>query len=126
MTQADGRRPDDPGAPQAWGGGSNVPAELLAEIIRRIVEVAQPDRSILFGSAARGEAGPDGDIDLLIVKSNVAHCRRLAQQIHLNMFGVPAAVDVIVVTPEDLERYGDSVGSIIRPALLEGREVYAA
>jgi len=100
--------------------------DLLDEIIRRIVEVAQPDRIILFGSAARGEMGPNSDFDLLVVKAGVASRRELAQQIYLNLFGVPAPVDVIVVTPEDLERFRDRIGSIIGPALREGKELYAA
>ncbi|MGH7461232.1 MAG: nucleotidyltransferase domain-containing protein [Longimicrobiales bacterium] len=100
--------------------------ELFAEIIRRIVEVARPDRIILFGSVARGEAGPDSDIDLLVIKSNVAHRRKLAQEIRLKMFGVPVPVDVMVVIPEDLERYGHGVGTILGSALEDGREVYAA
>ncbi len=39
----------------------------LAEIIRRIVEAVHPDQIILFGSQARGDAGPDSDVDLLVV-----------------------------------------------------------
>lgn len=104
----------------------SLDAALLQEIIRRVVEVAAPDRIILFGSAARGELGPDSDIDLLVIKSGVPHRRRLAQQIHLHMFGVQAAVDVLVATPEDLDKYAESVGAIIGPALREGREIYAA
>ena len=42
----------------------------LQEIIRRIVQVAQPQKIILFGSAARGEMGPNSDVDLLVVKSS--------------------------------------------------------
>ncbi|MGH7467562.1 MAG: nucleotidyltransferase domain-containing protein [Longimicrobiales bacterium] len=127
MTQARDHQGEAPNAaPWRSGGNLAVPADLLSEIIRRIVEVAQPDRIILFGSFARGEAGPDSDIDLLIVKSNVAHRRRLAQQIRMKMFGVPVPVDIMVVTPEDLERYAHAVGTIIGPALQEGREVYAA
>jgi len=60
---------------------------LLGEVVRRVVEVAQPDRIVLFGSGARGRLGPDSDLDLLVIKSGVAHRRRLAQQIHLNFFG---------------------------------------
>ena len=41
---------------------SNVPdPAILAEVVRRIVEVAHPDRIVLFGSAARGQMGPDSD-----------------------------------------------------------------
>jgi predicted nucleotidyltransferase len=111
------------GAPGLGGG---VAPAVLDEIIRRIVEVAQPDRIILFGSAARGEMGPDSDIDLLVVKSGVSHRRRLEGDIYMNLSGVGVGVDVIVATPEDVEYLKDSVGSIIRPALREGREVYVA
>jgi hypothetical protein len=67
--------------------------------------------------------GPNSDLDLLVVKSG-AHRRRLAQQIYMNLFGVGQAVDVIVVTPEDIERYRDAIGLIIEPALREGKVVY--
>ena len=99
---------------------------VLDEIVRRIIEVAQPDRIILFGSAARGQMGPDSDIDLLVIKGGIASRRTLAQQIYLHLFGVPTPVDVIVVTPQDVERFRDRVGSIIGPALRDGKEVYAA
>jgi predicted nucleotidyltransferase len=99
---------------------------VLDEIIRRVVQVASPDRIVLFGSAARGEMGPDSDVDLLVVKAGVPHRRRLTQAIYRAMDGVEVPVDLLVVTPEDIERYRDIVGAIIRPALREGREVYAA
>ena len=97
---------------------------MLDEVIRRIVQVAAPEQIILFGSAARGEVGPDSDIDLLVVKSG-AHRRRTAQTIYLNLYGVGQAVDVVVVTPEDVERYRNSCAVVIEPALREGRVIYA-
>ena len=100
--------------------------DLLAEVVRRIVEVARPERIILFGSAARGEAGPDSDLDLLVVKRGVEHRRRLAQRIYKRLLGVEVPVDVLVVTPDDIEEFRDKVGTIIGPALREGREVYVA
>jgi len=47
--------------------------ETLQEIIRRIVKVAQPEKIILFGSAARGEMGPNSDVDLLVIKRGKFH-----------------------------------------------------
>jgi predicted nucleotidyltransferase len=44
-------------------------AEILQEIVRRIVAAVQPEKIILFGSAARQEMGPDSDLDLLVIKS---------------------------------------------------------
>ena len=97
----------------------------LHEIVRRVVEVAQPERIILFGSAARGEMTKDSDVDLLVVKSH-AHRRQLAKQIYRHLIGVGQAVDVVVVTPDDIERYRDSYALVIAPALHEGKVVYAA
>ncbi|HET7291726.1 MAG TPA: nucleotidyltransferase domain-containing protein [Vicinamibacteria bacterium] len=98
---------------------------MVDAIVRRIVAVAQPDRIILFGSAARGELGPDSDIDLLVIKAGVPHRGRLEQEIYMNLSGVGIGVDVVVATPEDVEYLRDRVGSIIKPALREGREIYA-
>lgn len=112
--------------PGPAGGPHRLDPAVLEEIVRRVVEVAAPDRIILFGSAARGEMGPDSDIDLLVIKTGVPHRGHLSEEIHLALFGVPAAVDVVVVTPEDIEQYRDSVATIIGPALEEGKEIYAA
>ena len=54
-----------------------VSEQILQEIIRRIVAVAEPEKIVMFGSAARGEMGPHGDVDLLVVRSGV-HRRKLA------------------------------------------------
>jgi predicted nucleotidyltransferase len=98
----------------------------LDEIVRRIVEVAAPDRIILFGSAARGEMGPNSDLDLLVIKSGNVHRGHLAEEIYLNMHGVEYAVDVTVATPEDIEKYRDSHALVYKPALREGRVIYDA
>ncbi len=98
----------------------------LEEVVRRIVEVAQPEKVVLFGSFARGtRVRPDSDLDLLVVKEG-AHRRKLAAEIYASLAGVGQAVDVVVVTPEDIERFGESPALIIEPALREGRVVYAA
>ena len=98
---------------------------VLDEIVRRIVDVAQPERIILFGFAARGEMGRDSGVDLLVVKDG-AHRRRLAARIYDGLYGVGVAVDVVVVTPADVERYGNSHPLVIKPALREGTVVYEA
>lgn len=102
-----------------------IEANVIQEIVRRIVKVAQPERIILFGSAARGEAVPGSDIDLLIVKSNV-HRRRLAMDLYEALTDIGQSVDLIVATPEDLERYGQAPALVYEPALREGKVIYAA
>ena len=96
---------------------------VLDEVIRRVVEVAKPERIILFGSAARGRMAPNSDVDLLVVRSGV-NALDLMGDIYLNLRGVGAAVDAVVVSAEDVERYRDSHGMVIREAMHNGRVVY--
>jgi predicted nucleotidyltransferase len=103
-----------------------VSDEFLQEIVRRIVAAVQPEKIILFGSAARGKMGPNSDVDLLVIKRGKYHRRRVTGKIYRNMFGVGQAVDVIVVTPEEVEKYRDTHCLVIKPALQQGREVYHA
>jgi hypothetical protein len=69
--------------------------------------------------------GPDSDVDLLVVKSNV-HWRVTAQIIERSLIGINVPADIIVATPENLDLYKDTIGLIYRPALKEGKVVYAA
>jgi predicted nucleotidyltransferase len=103
-----------------------VKRKVLADVVRRVVEAAQPDKIILFGSAARGEMGPNSDIDLLVIKGGKFNRWRLTTAIYRHLRGKGAPVDVVVVTPEEVERYGDSPYLVIHPALTEGRVVYGA
>lgn len=96
----------------------------LPLIKRRIVRKFRPDRIVLFGSQARGEARRDSDVDLLVVLRNVEHRRRAAARIHTVLRGIPLGKDVIVVTPEDVQRLADVAGTVIQPALREGRTIY--
>ena len=69
--------------------------------------------------------GPDSDLDLLVIKSCV-HRRKTAWAIEENLVGIDLPTDIIVATPEDIERHRDTIGLIYRPALQEGKIIYAA
>ena len=71
---------------------------VLDDVIARIVDVAAPEKIILFGSAARGETGRNSDLDLLIIKDG-ADGLDLMARIYKRLHGVGAAVDAIVVSP---------------------------
>jgi predicted nucleotidyltransferase len=101
-------------------------APVLADIVRRVVEVAGPQQILLFGSAARGTMGPNSDVDLLVVKSGRFHRGRLIDAIYRSLRGAGAAVDVIVLTPDEIERYRDDPCLIVAPALREGKVVYGS
>jgi hypothetical protein len=69
--------------------------------------------------------GPHSDVDLLVIKSG-ANRLDLTGQIYRNLHGVGEAVDIVVITPEDVERYRNSHALVVAPALKEGKVVYAA
>ncbi|MCX6690008.1 MAG: nucleotidyltransferase domain-containing protein [Methanoregula sp.] len=96
----------------------------MDEIIRRIVEVARPKQVILFGSAARSTASPHSDLDFLVVKAGRYNSRKVAGAIYLRMRGIAQAIDLVVVTPEQVEEYRNSPFSVVYPAMREGKVVY--
>jgi len=100
--------------------------EILQEIINRINGVAHPERIIMFGSAARGEMDQNSDIDLLVIKGGEYNQNKLTRDIYINMIGIEQPVDVILATPEQVEKYKDTNYLIIAPAIREGKEVYHA
>ena len=108
---------------RSTAGGSTLDPRTLDEIIRRVVEVAQPERIVLFGSAARGEMTRHSDVDLLIV-SDRGDALDLMRRIYRRLGGVGVPVDALVVSTADVARYRDSHALIIKPALREGRTVY--
>jgi predicted nucleotidyltransferase len=99
-------------------------AEYLPFITERIVAHCDPLRVILFGSFARGEAGPDSDVDLLVVLPQVENKRQAAIEIRRVLADLPVSKDIIVTTPDEIERRGTLVGTLLRPALREGKVLY--
>lgn len=99
---------------------------MLADLVRRIVEAAHPVRIMLFGSAARGEMGPNSDLDVLVVVPDGAHPGRAESAIYRNMWGFGFATDVLVVTEEDVRKHASNPYLIIHTALAHGRELYRA
>jgi uncharacterized protein len=97
--------------------------ETLRDVTRRIVEIARPQRVVLFGSAARGALGRDSDLDVLVIMRGPVHRRQMAQKIYRGLHGVALPVDVVVVTEEDVQKGGYS---IVRPALEQGQVIYDA
>jgi predicted nucleotidyltransferase len=99
--------------------------DTLEVMIQRIVSGFQPERIILFGSYARGDANPSSDIDLLVVMPDGTDRRQAAIAMKEALDDVRVPKDVIVTTPDLITRHGHLVGTILRPALREGKELYA-
>jgi uncharacterized protein len=98
----------------------------IDDAVRKIIEQFHPAKIILFGSYARGAGGPDSDVDLLVVMDVKDSKRRQAVEIDLALSDRTFPLDLIVVTPEESEKYRDIVGHILYPAVREGKILYDA
>jgi len=100
--------------------------DILKKTIDRITSVTQARQIFLFGSTARGMQHENSDIDLMVVVPSGVHRRKTAQNIYRNLIGLGFAVDIVVVTEDDVEKYRDNDALVIRRALAEGRLIHAA
>src|SRR5438445_5340950 len=96
---------------------------VLADLVNAVVRAAKPEKIVLFGSAARGEMGPNSDYDVLVIKEGKFNHWRMLTKIYRELPGT-AAVDAVLVTSEDAERYRDTHCLVICPALREGKVIY--
>jgi predicted nucleotidyltransferase len=103
-----------------------IDPDLIDEAARRIAAAAPGSRVILFGSHARGEPGPDSDVDLLVIEPRVED--RFAEIVRLQRVLAPLRLpaDVIVVSEAHAEEWGDVASTMLHDALREGRVVAQA
>lgn len=99
--------------------------ELIAEAGRRLSEAAPDARVILFGSHARGEAGADSDLDLLVIESEIKSRNAEYVRLRKELRGLDVAVDLVLVTEQHLEEWGHFEGTMLNDALREGRVLAA-
>jgi predicted nucleotidyltransferase len=106
-------------------GRGHAAGKHIRRITDRIVKRFQPDRIILFGSRARGDARQDSDVDLLVVMPVQGSKRRKQLDVRMALHDIPTPVDVIVTRPEEFAWRKDVVGTIEWPAAREGKVLYA-
>ena len=98
--------------------------DLVQDIVQRIVERTHPDKVILFGSRARGNARADSDFDLLVIQDSDEPGYRRDAQLYLALAGLNAPVDVMVYTPEEVREWSGVPQAFITTAVREGKVVY--
>lgn len=100
---------------------------VLDEVVRRLVELYRPERVFLFGSVARGEAGADSDYDLMvIVPDDALPERKKTRLAYDNLWGIGAAVDVLVWTKSSFDSRLHLKASFPSAIQREGKLLYAA
>ena len=93
---------------------------IVRDMAARIVSRFDPDKIILFGSHARGEAGPDSDVDLLVIMEVTGSRLEAAVKVRGVLGGTGMSEDVVVATQEEAERFRLLPGHVIRAAMREG------
>ena len=107
---------------------AQVDDTLLRRIVAAIVDVADPDQVILFGSHARGDAGADSDIDLVVVEAEPfgpgRDRRAEAARLWRALTGLEVATDILVYSRDEVEYWRDSLNHVLARALREGKVLY--
>ena len=109
-------------------GATRVDDALLERMVQAVVDEVDPERVILFGSRARGDAAADSDVDLIVVESapfgegrdRDAEETRLWRA--LARFHVPK--DLLVYSRDEVEYWRGSLNHVLARALREGRVLY--
>ena len=97
---------------------------VLDEMVSRIREVASPERIVLFGSRARGEAGPESDYDILIVAPSAELPWRRTPPLYRALAGLGVPKEIVWWTPEEIAEWRGVRSHFINTALREGKVLY--
>ncbi|MBF0518473.1 MAG: nucleotidyltransferase domain-containing protein [Nitrospirae bacterium] len=102
--------------------------EMLKEITREIVDAVNPVKVILFGSYATGNAGPNSDLDFLIVEElpfGPDRSRKEEMMMLWKLLGkFRIAKDILVYSTDEVNKWQTARNHIIHQALKKGRVLY--
>jgi predicted nucleotidyltransferase len=98
---------------------------VIREMVDRIIRGFSPEQIILFGSHARGEAGPDSDVDLAVIFPRLEGTRgEKVVKIRIALHGMGIAKDIVVLARRDFEEQRNLVGTIGYVLAHEGKVLY--
>jgi predicted nucleotidyltransferase len=104
--------------------GELIPQETIEGVVKAIAENFHPEKIILFGSYASGTPTPDSDLDLLVVMESDVPKRKRSVPISMMFRPYPCAMDILVYTPEEVNKWNGATNHIVTEAFLDGRVVY--
>ena len=98
--------------------------ETIKRLTELLIKAAKPNRIIMFGSQARGEAGEDSDFDVMVVEDSVSD--RVGEMVRLNRLlrSLNIPVDLLVVSAEKFNYWCDTPGNVYFEAATEGEVLY--
>ena len=100
---------------------------IVREVVRRLVDLFEPERVYVFGSAARGEAAPDSDYDLMVlVPDDATEKLRLTKEVPKTLQGIDGAVDVVVWQKGEFDKRLHLKASFPSTIVREGRLLYGS
>src|SRR5258706_6431210 len=97
---------------------------LLKEMVARIRRALNPERIILFGSRARGQARDNSDFDILVIQESDQPRYRRSAPLYPALADLPIEVDVLVYTPEEVQDWSAVPQAFVSTAIREGRVIY--
>ncbi|MCL2295834.1 MAG: nucleotidyltransferase domain-containing protein [Methanomassiliicoccaceae archaeon] len=97
---------------------------LVDQVVEKIAEEFNPELIIVFGSAAKGEAGSQSDLDVLVIMDTELSYYKRAPEVRRKLLGIPLAMDILVATPEEFHTYKDDDRFFIKDIVRTGKIAY--
>ena len=97
---------------------------VVRDIVRSIVDTVQPEKVILFGSQPRGDARPNSDFDVLVIKQSDEPRYRRSVPLYVALADLPVEVEVMVYTPEEVHEWSQVPQAFVTTAVREGTTIY--
>jgi predicted nucleotidyltransferase len=104
--------------------GKLISPETINGVVQAIADRFSPCRIVLFGSYAAGTPTPDSDLDLLLIMETALPAYKRATPIRLMFDPTPCAMDILVYTPEEVQRWHGTRNHILTEILCNGRNLY--
>ena len=101
-----------------------IEKEKIAEIVNKIVSGYNPDKIILFGSYATGNANEDSDLDLLVIKDSYIPRPQRTIQVRRMLYGSMIPIDLIVYTSKEIDESKENRFGFVHEVLITGKTLY--
>lgn len=98
--------------------------DLIRDVVRRIVDTAQPEKVILFGSRSRRDARPNSDFDVLVIKDSDEPRYRRSVPLYVALADLPVEVEVMVYTPQEVKEWSEVPQAFVTTVVREGTTIY--